>query len=482
MAEAGAATRGAAWTSAASILSQGMSFLVFVVLARLTQPEDYGLIAISMALILILAATSSLGLYKLLIQLEHCGPAQTDTAFYLSLLLGLLLALSLWLTAPWLAQLTDTPGLTAVMRALSPVVIFKALEVVPLGLMVRDFRFKAIALRSIMAIVAGGIAAISVALQGHGVWALVVQEAVKSSFSLVALWFACRWLPGNSASVSAATDLLGKSLHFMGTDLTKIAQHHLDRLLIGTYLGIVSLGIYTIAAKVNRIANSVLQDPLRTVGLPVFAHSRSDNAALQQAYLRSQRLGTAIVLPVFVVLLLTADWVIPLLLGGQWQASAPVVQALCLASCALSVGLFNAPLLQAVGRADLALRINLLSVCSGVLLFFVVKNWGLLAISLALALRNWLILPLEFRMCRRHAGILTSSLWGPLTRLIITLVPMILVVTAIRASAPGAASWPLLLSTLGAALITYLLTMGLTDRPLLGQLLAIPGVLAGRER
>ena len=85
--------------------------------------------------------------------------------------------------------------------------------------------------------------------------------------------------------------MLGASLHIMGADLTHIAQNQADRLLIGSLLGATSLGTYTIAAKVNQAASSILLDSLNRVALPTLSRTRNDPARLRSVFNQSQRIG-----------------------------------------------------------------------------------------------------------------------------------------------------------------------------------------------
>jgi PST family polysaccharide transporter len=279
-----------------------------------------------------------------------------------------------------------------------------------------------------------------------------------------------------------ATALLRASFYFMGSELTHIAQHHLDRLLIGSFLGAVSLGAYTIAAKVNRIAISILQESLLSVGLPTFSRLRSDPERLRTAFYQSQRLGTALTLPAFVLLILTAEPLVQLVLGAQWLASVPLLQALCLASCAMCIGLFNTPLLQAVGRSDIALRLSILSVVTAVAAFFLARQWGVLAVSLAFAVRTWLLLPLELHLVQRFAAVPSRPVWVGVLRQLFTLLPLVAAVYGFQALTTGWPAWPQLLCTLALGASVYLITLALVDRKVLRQLAGIPQLLLAREK
>jgi PST family polysaccharide transporter len=445
-------------------------------------PADYGLIALSMAVILILIAASRLGLEKLLVQLDTVGATEADTAFFFSLLLGSLLSALLWLAAPSLAGLVETPELQPVMRALAPVVFLKALEVVPLGLMIRELNFKVVAMRTLMALFAGGIAGIAMALKGYGVWALVSQEIVKAVCSLIALWLACEWRPGFSTSARAGRKMLAVSAHLMGSEMTRIAQNHLDRFLIGGFLGASSLGIYTVAAKVNQAAVFILHDSLGRVGLPIFSSARHDRPRMTSLFFQSQRIGAALTLPVFILLILTAQSLVPLILGPQWQASVPVLQALCLASCAHSIGVFNGPLLLAIGRPDIVFRLSILSVITGVITCIVALPWGLVAVSLAFALRAWLILPLELVLCERYSKIPTRPVWTALVRQLLALAPMVLVVLGFQSLSAQWQPWPAMLTSLALGVVSYVVALIITDRELAYRLLTVPAMLLARER
>jgi len=459
------------------VASQALSFVVFIILARLLDPAAYGLIALSMTVILILIAGSRLGLEKLLVQLDSPGRVETDTAFACTVILGALHALLLWLVSPLIADLVDTPELARVLRALAPVVALKALEAVPMGLMVREGRFRALALCTMLALVAGGFAGIAMAYNGYSVWALVSQELVKAVCSLTALCLACGWKPGFCVSIKAARRMLAASLHIMGAEITRIAQNQADRLLIGSLLGATSLGTYTIAAKVNQAASTILLDSLNRVALPTLSRTRNDPALLRSVFYQSQRIGAALTLPVFVLLLLTAPLVVPLLLGQQWQASVPILQVLCLASCAGSLGVFNGPLLLAVGRPDIVFRLSIGSAIAGIAAGLAAIPWGVVAVSLAFALRAWLVLPLELSLCARYCSFDTSPLLRVWAGQLLTLLPMVLAVWAFQSLHLPWHPWSQLPASVLLGLATYAATLVVVNRPLVGELLKIPAIV-----
>ena len=191
------AVHGVFWTAVQSLGVRLFSLVVFVVLARLLTPSDFGLLAMVGVFVGLGDVLVAQGFGTAITQRENLEPEHESTAFWANILLGLGLGCLLWLRAPWVAALYRQEAVAPVIRWLSPVVLLRGAVAVPVGLLQRRFRFRALALRSVSAAVIGGVAGIVAALSGWGVYALVVQQLVSASLDVIVVWSAAAWWRGS---------------------------------------------------------------------------------------------------------------------------------------------------------------------------------------------------------------------------------------------------------------------------------------------
>jgi PST family polysaccharide transporter len=153
------------WSAIQNWSSQLLSLLVFLLLARLLQPADFGLVALASVFVVVLSTLSNQGFAQAIIQRQDLEPEHLDSAFWINNGIGAFLALGLFFSAPLLAVMFSQPELAGVLRYLSLTLIFNSLVGVHTGILSRDFHFKALALRSIFSSFVGGSVGIYMAGQ-----------------------------------------------------------------------------------------------------------------------------------------------------------------------------------------------------------------------------------------------------------------------------------------------------------------------------
>ena len=454
------------WTTLEGAGKELLSFAVFLLLARMLNPQAYGLIAIATVFISVMSTLSELGFQKAIVQAPRLSPCSLHSVFCLSLTMGALLYLGIWMSGPVLSAAFGEPELELVIRWLGLLVLMKSLTVVHRGLLVRRFEFKLLALRSIVSILVGGTVGIGMAMQGHTIWALVGQQLSAGMTSVLTLWFSAAWFPQFRFSWPAAKTLLPFSLRVTGSNLLDVANRQSDKLLIAAYLGKTELGAYSIAYKVFGVASRIVLLPLTRVALPAFSQRQDDLPALRSIYYTAVSISSAASLPFFLLILLSVDRLIPALFGAQWSAGIPVLQLLLVSSCINSINSFSSPLLLALGRARTVFRLNVLNVSLNILGLLIAVRWGVVAVALAFAIRSIAMLPADFYFLHRYAEISVKDLLTRMKGQIAGSLSIVLVIAVSNSHLYEFEVWSALAVQYLAASAVYLIVLFIVDRPL----------------
>jgi PST family polysaccharide transporter len=396
------------WSSLENAAIQLVSFLVFLVLARLLQPNDYGTIAIAMVFVALTSAISGFGISGAIIQIRELEAAHLSSGFWLSLLMAVLLYAIIYACAPYLASFYDEPGFESVLLCLGLIGIIEAAETVPYALLSRHFRFRYLAFRSILSTLVGGAIGITMAVNGYGVWALVAQMLSLAILRTLLTWLGAGWLPAFSISWSSLKNLLSVSLYIMGSKLSGTLSRQTDNLLVGTFIGTRELGVYSIGFKIYDTINGLLLASLSRLGLPTFSRLQGAPDRLANAYQRASTMGMALTVPVFILIMLTAPDLIPLVFGSQWLESATVLQLLMVASCCRALVNFDNPFLIACGRAKLVFNLALLRTFLNIVGFFVAVKWGINAVAAAFSVVALLMLPVWKFAIEKYSPVSTT--------------------------------------------------------------------------
>ena len=187
--------KGLIWSAVEKAGNEGLNLIVFLLLARLLEPEDFGLVAMANVLLSLVSSFQNLGMEQALIQQKNIKPEHFDTAFWTNIILSMILCMGIGLLSGAVASFYNTPELQNIIICLSITLPLSALSSVQLALLKKKLAFKGIAYRALIGASAGGTAGIGAAIFGLGVWSLVIQSMVASLVQVIVLWRVTGWRP-----------------------------------------------------------------------------------------------------------------------------------------------------------------------------------------------------------------------------------------------------------------------------------------------
>ena len=238
-----------AWMSLAASGMSLVSFLVFIIISRILSPNEIGLVVLAILVVEAGKVIVNGGITFAIVQRKDWDHAYASTCFYITLCYGISLTLLIYFVGAKLATVFYDPAAAPILQVLSFMFIIEAIQIVHEGKLRREFRFKVIALRSILASSISGAVGVTLALQGYGVWALVAQQLTGQVLSTLITFFYARWWPGLHFSLVFARESLGFSAPMMLANFISTLCNTLLEFMVGILLGPVALGIYRIAGR-----------------------------------------------------------------------------------------------------------------------------------------------------------------------------------------------------------------------------------------
>jgi O-antigen/teichoic acid export membrane protein len=402
---------GAVWAVLNSGAKHGMDLLVFLLLARWLAPQAFGLMALVSTVLVVVVMLAELGLAEALVQRKRLAGVAVDTAFWLLMGVGGLLAIGLAALASPLAKLYEQPDLAPLVWALCPLVVVVSLNAVPQALMQRALRFRPLALRGMVGTLVGGATGLGMALAGADVWSLAVQQLVAAGVGLALLWGQTDWRPRWRFSPAAARRLLGFGRHVLMTRCLNVVASKVDDAVIGFVLGPVALGVYAVAGRLRLALEQLFCQGIDAVALSAFSRLASQRDVLAQAYLGATRTAISLALPVFLSAAWLAPELLPMLIGQQWSAAMAPLQALLLAGLLQAFLHFNHAVFRAVGQPQRSWQLGLASLMINGVLVTVAVGWGVQAVAWAYLLRVALIGPWGAVLACRELGLGGRAFW-----------------------------------------------------------------------
>ncbi|MCF0241322.1 MAG: oligosaccharide flippase family protein, partial [Treponema sp.] len=175
--------------------TQIIRFVVQIVLARILCPSDYGIMAIVFAFITISDVFIQSGFNTALVQKKDSDELDFNSVFYLIFFISAVLYVILFFTAPFIASFYKMDLLKDIIRILSVVLFFDAVNAVQFAMVQKTMQFKKFFFSNMGGTIASCAVGVVMAVKGFGVWTLVTQQLVNSFLITLILWFTVKWRP-----------------------------------------------------------------------------------------------------------------------------------------------------------------------------------------------------------------------------------------------------------------------------------------------
>lgn len=399
------AAKGVFWTAASNWGDQLARLLIFVILSRLLEPEDFGLVALAWVLVGLAEVIGEQGIIEALVQRKRVEPAHLDSAFWASVGFGVLLGAALAALAVPIAALLGEDALAPVLAVLSLVIPIAGFSLVQRALLTREMAFRSLALRTLISISVGCVCGVSAALLGFGVWSLVAQIFAVQITAAVVLWSVTSWKPRFHFSSSHFRELFGFGKHVVGFRLLNYSNRNVDNFIIGAALGPVSLGYYVVGYRILRLVIQLTSNLIDKVAFPLYARLQDEPARFRRAYYKSASFAALVAFPAFIGIMVLAPEIVPVLFGPQWSASVPVMQVLSVLGIVRSLSYLNSSTLTALGKPSWRVVIVGIATVASVSAFLLVVRHGIVAVAIAAVCVELAVAPLSYWAVNRLTAI-----------------------------------------------------------------------------
>ena len=402
--------QGVAWTSAANWGCQILSFGVYTGLARLLNPDAFGLVAIAGIYIAFTQLLVQQGFGTAIVQRSEVEPEHLDSAFWIAVATALVFCSLSLLLGGQIARLFGEPRVAPVIGWLSFAFLFYALSAVPTAILTRELDFRALAIRSLLANAAGGLIGLAMALVGFGVWSLVGQQLVNGILGWVCLWWSVSWRPGFRISRKHLGDLYGFSLSVTGNDVLWFFSQKSDQTFVGYGFGSLGLGPYSLASRLITFLHDGIIGPLQSVAFPALSKLQLNPLKFEAALCRFCAMSSFVSFPVFAGIGMVAPDLVSWLFGAKWAAAVPILRVLAAYGALRSALGFVHPLMLAKGRAGLYLLTNVILSCLTLVGCLITYRWSSIAIAVSIIVSMLLYAVVFLAIAQRFLEIRIRSL------------------------------------------------------------------------
>ena len=353
------ATKGIIWSAIDKFAVQFGQFVVGIVLARILVPEDFGLMGMLAIFIALSQTFIESGLGMGLIQRQDRKEIDFSTLFVFNLVVSSFFYLLLFFSAPFISRFFEQPKLIDLTRMLALSLFVNAFAIVPRTKLTIAVDFKSIAKSNLAGMIVGGLSGVLSAINGYGVWSLVIQILVGSLASSISLWFFSNWSPSIAFSKKSFKSLFDFGSKLLVAGLYAQLLNNIYNICLGKFYPAASLGYYTRAKSFADLSAGTIVSVLQQATFPILAAVQHDKEKLVSIYSRMIRMSAFFIIPIMTLIALLAKPIVILLLTEKWATLIPLLQWMVFARIFLPMSAVNLNLLNAIGRSDLFLKVDL---------------------------------------------------------------------------------------------------------------------------
>ncbi|GAA69114.1 lipopolysaccharide biosynthesis protein [Pseudoalteromonas sp. BSi20429] len=348
---------GSLWSFIGNVSFQLSGLVIFIILSRILSPVDFGTAALAIVFVELTNTIVRYGLVEVVVRNKNNSNVE-NSIFFATLLIGIASSLFFIIASPYLEVLFDAPGLALSLQILSIIPIMQALTTVPEGLLKRDFKFKALAIRLLFSSLFSGAVAIYLAYASYGFYSLIIQKIISIFLSLLLVWKAIKWRPKFKISSNDILSILKQGQPILLSSLVGQGIFRFVELIIGFFLGVVVLGYFKIAGKLLDVIVQFTIRPIVDVSFSAFSTLQSDSSELEACFIKFVTTTALFSLPIFIGGFIIGDEMVYLVFGDKWSESGVIFSILCLSGFSASFNYFFAPLCHATHNSNIPFKLR----------------------------------------------------------------------------------------------------------------------------
>lgn len=364
------------WSYGERIMAQLVSLIVSIVLARLLDPENYGIISIVMIFITFCDAIVTGGLGNAIVQKKDVDELDVNTMLCCSVATSILLYTIIFCAAPYIASFYNMPIIRPILRVLGLRLLISGVNSIQRAWIQKRMLFKRFFIATSFGTIISAVVGISMAYMEMGAWALVGQYLTNSFVDTTVLLITNDWKPRLQFSWKRAKEMLSYGWKVLVTTVVYTIEGDLRSLIIGKKFGSADLAYYDQGKKFPNLLVTNINTSISNVMFPVLSENQNNPIRLKQLCRRAVRIGIYLLSPLLIGLIGIGDTFVIVIFSGKWAPCIPYLRILTLVFLVRPFTTTCQQSILSVGRSDVTLKIEIVvnAIAIGIL-FYSVFIW-----------------------------------------------------------------------------------------------------------
>lgn len=378
------------WKFAERISAQMVTLVVSLILARLLEPEHYGMVSIAMIFITVANVFVSDGFGSALIQKKDADALDFSTILYFNISFSIVLYLLIFMFAPLVQKFYGSGYelLTPVLRILGIRLILSAINSVQQAYVAKKMMFKMFFVSTFLGTVISAIVGITLAYKGAGVWAIVAQYLTNTTIDTVVLNIRLRKKPLLAFSFQRLIGLFKYGVNILGASLLVCGYQQLRAMIIGKIYSSSDLAFYDRAQQFPQVFVTNINSSIGAVLFPKMSNEQDDRSKVKETARMSIRFSSFFICPLMVGLAAVAEPLVRLLLTEKWISCVPLLRLFCIMYLVQPIHTANMQAIKAIGHSDIFAKLEVVKKSIELVSLLLVMKKGVTAIVLNMTILN----------------------------------------------------------------------------------------------
>ncbi len=377
------AVSGVKWSAVLTVFTNALKFLQLLLLSRLLSPSDFGLMGMVMVVLQVFGVFIDVGVNEAIIYRQDINKEELSSLYWFNIIMSIVIFIAIMMVSPLVVIFYKEPRLYGLFFWMALTFIIFSFVQQFYTLHRKELLFDKLAEMEILSATSEFVVVIAAAFLKQGVYSLVWGKFADIITKEVMLansgWK--KWRPTLHFKIGELKKFINFGIYQSGQRLVNIFSANIDYIIIGKYLGVEILGIYTLAYKLITYPITSINPIINRVSYPVFSKLQNNIKMLQKAFLEAIKITSFISFPILIGLAVTAPLAVPVLFGEKWKASVLIVQILAFLGILKVAGNSGGSVILAKGRADIAFWWNVSIAITNTIAFYFAVFYGVYALS-----------------------------------------------------------------------------------------------------
>lgn len=359
------------WSSMEKFITSGMSLVISIILARLIEPSEYGVIATASIFTILLSLFVEPGMTSALIQKKNSDNLDFSTMLSFNLVIGFCLYILLFSLSGVIGRWFELPVLSVVLKVLGVQIILGGVQSVQIAYVQRNMLFKRYFICSFSSVVVSSVVGVTMAYLGAGVWALVTYNLLKQVTNTILTFFLFNCRFGLRFSRKRCQQMLPFASRILFTKFIDQGYVEVTQAIISKVYSPTDLAFYNKGKSFPDLIISNLNSALSSVMFPLFSSMQDNFDEMKKSMRTAIKMTSYCCIPMMIGLLSCAENFIRVILTDSWINSVPFLQLCCFYYIWIPFSNIIRQSLKAIGNSSQVLLLEAVKTCMNISLLIV---------------------------------------------------------------------------------------------------------------